>query len=889
MQPVTITLNQRLVSGHAGMTILEIARESGIEIPTLCNDPNLKPVGACRLCLVENEETGALLASCVTEVVSGMAINTNSPRVLEHRKMIVKLLLASHPDACLICDKGNRCSLRQIASELGIGQIELERIPQYARFEELNPFILKDTTKCVLCGKCIRACHEIVVEGVLDYYRRGFLTKPATFNDLPLEQSECTFCGTCLAICPTGALMEKEKPYQGTTRLSIETVCAYCSCGCPITLEVKGNRIVRSLPADGSITNHGALCIRGSYGYDYIHSRDRLTAPLMKANGNFKEVTWDEALAFVASSFEKIRKQHGAESLAVYGSSRCTNEENYLLQRFARTVLGTNNIDHGSSFHNSVIRSGLGGNIGCLSTTNSLEALEQAELILVVGVDPTVVTPQVGYTIKRAVRHNGAKLILIEPRHTGLTFYASQRLSPKPSGTTALINSISQSIIEDKLINPEYVSRQTEDFESFAEMLAGCSPGSVREITGISGDQIRDIARSYAGVSKAAIVFGSAVTGAVDGVETVRSLYNLALLTDNLWCSGCGIYPLQRDNNAQGASEMGALPDYLPGCQPLSDQRVRDKFEHLWQNKIPDSAGIKMLEAFSQGQKIPFKALYIVGENPICSLPIARQVEAAFSKLDFLVVQDLFITETASYADVILPAASFAEKEGSYTNFEGRIGWLKRALTPFGDSLSDWEIFFRLAKVMDSQFPYSTLQQVIDEIEENVPLYEGYHQSEEHLGEKLSYWDERRALAFQSLGGFPRFLVSDQPVIPPKTATEYPYYLIMETVTPFFGSGSRSKRSWRLNSICPAAVLKINEKDAAILSIDSGTAVQVTSSQFSLKATAELSSALPAGTVSLPVSYPEANRLFEPDPKTGEPISLPEACYVRLERVSLGE
>ncbi|MCK4964022.1 MAG: (2Fe-2S)-binding protein, partial [Dehalococcoidia bacterium] len=351
LEAITITLNGVEVSGHPGMTLLELARESGIEIPTLCHDPHLTPIGACRICLVEDERSGALLSSCVTPINAGMVINTKSPKVEERRKTIIKLILASHPDSCLVCDKGNRCELRQIASDLGIGLVDLYKIPQPAIIEEVNPFIERDLSKCILCAKCIRADHELVVEGAIDYMNRGFASKPATLNDMPLEKSECTFCGTCVAICPTGALMENHPTYRGTTTTNVSTTCPFCGCGCSIDLEVKDNQIVRARPGKESAVNRGTLCVKGSYGYDFVHSPERLTSPLVKVNGDFEAVSWEQALDLVASELNRIKEAYGPSSLALLSSSKGTNEENYLLQRLARGVLGTNNIDNGSRLY----------------------------------------------------------------------------------------------------------------------------------------------------------------------------------------------------------------------------------------------------------------------------------------------------------------------------------------------------------------------------------------------------------------------------------------------------------------------------------------------------------------------------------------------------------
>ncbi len=886
MQAVTITLNQKVVSGHAGMTILEIAQDAGLDIPTLCNDPILQPVGACRLCLVENEETGALLASCVTTAAPGMVINTNSSRVVEHRKNIVKLLLASHPDACLICDKGNRCRLQQVATGLGLGFNELEKIPQPAAIEELNPFIVRDAAKCVMCGKCIRACQEVVVEGAIDYYRRGFATRPATFNNTPLEQSECTFCGLCVALCPTGALMEKEKLYLGTTRFSVQSTCSYCGCGCPVTLEIKDNKVVRVIPGGLDSFSRGSLCVRGSYGFDYIHSQDRLTKPLLKENGKFREASWDEALKAAGAGLKRVKEEYGPEGLAVYGSSKCTNEENYLLQEFARTVLGTNNIDNGSSPYNLATRVGLSNATGLLSTTNLLEALEEAELILVAGADPTVNAPRLGYAIKRAVKNRQAKLILIEPRRTKLTLFAHQWLRPRPGSNPVLLNSMIRAIIDESLCRMDYVSRQTEGFPALVEALESYSPESTAKITGLSTQEIREAARVYAGANKSVIVFGSGLTCAANGTESIKALANLALLTENVWGKGCGIYPVQKENNAQGACEMGALPEYLPGYQAVTEPESRHIFERIWKKDIPSSPGIPVAEALNRGKETPLKALYVVGENLDSILNHSSRTIEAVSSLEFMIVQDIFFTAAAEYADVVFPAASFAEKEGSYTNFEGRIGWLRQAFPPAGESLPDWEIILRLAEKMGTPLPYSTLQQVINEIEEFVPLYEGYYRPEEYLEDKWSYWDERRDRAFQIFKGFPRFTVPDEPGSRVSIPEEYPFYLLLEASLAYFGTGTRSGKAWRLKSFYPKEVLKISPEDAEKLSLTGDDQIRVVSPYSQLQTAVEVSDVVPPGTLSLPTSFPGVGELFDTTIERKMNLPLPEACYVKLERVS---
>jgi len=899
LQPVTITIDGREASGSPEMTILELARQSGIDIPTLCSDPHLTSIGACRVCLVENEQTGALLASCVTPIAPGMVINTHSPRVIEHRQTIVKLMLASHPDSCLVCDKGNRCQLRQIASDIGIGLVEFQRIPQMAAIEEVNPFIERDLSKCILCAKCIRACQELVVEGAIDYFRRGFIAKAATLDDLPLEESECTFCGTCVALCPTGALMEKERTYRGTTKTTVQTTCPFCGCGCSICLEVKDNHIVRVTPGKEDLVNKGTLCVRASYGCDFIHSPDRLTKPLVKVNDSFEEVSWEQALELVATRFKQIKDKHGSNSLAVLGSSKCTNEENYLLQRFARCVLGTNNIDNGSRLYNSASRVGLGASIGFSGTTNYLSDLEQSEVILVIGADPSSSAPAVGYAIKRAVKYKGAKLILIDPRQTKLSFFAHLWLQPKVGTDVALINGLAKVIVDEGLLDEEFVARRTDNFEAFFKDLKAYTPNYVEETTDVPSQEILTAARLYAEANRAAIVYGTGITQHMDGTNRVKALANLALLTGNIRRMGGGIYVLQRENNGQGACDMGTLPDFLPGYQSVLDAHVRRKFEERWGVNLPAGAGLTALEIMEQIKEGKIKGIYIVGENPALSFPHSRLITEILASLDFLVVQDMYLTETARLATVVLPAASFAEKDGTFTNFEGRVQRVQKAIEPLGESLPDWEIILRLADKMEFPIPYSSPQQVMGEIADicklsNYSLYEwvGYAESDIeglHQAESdSSSWGVGRIFWGQFLNGFARFC---QVEYVPQTGAkgDYPFTLLTGTTLYHFGTGSRSLRSSRLKRFSSEAFVEVGEFDAKELAFSNGDKVKIISAIGEVTTTVKITDTLPEGVFFMPTSFPEtpANELFgialDPEAKTP---SL-KVCNVKIEKTPL--
>ncbi|MCJ7655309.1 MAG: formate dehydrogenase subunit alpha [Dehalococcoidia bacterium] len=879
MEAITITLNGREVSGQPGMTVLDLARESGVEIPTLCHDPHLDPIGACRICIVEDERSGALMASCVTPIAPGMVINTESPRVQERRKTIIKLMLASHPDSCLVCDKGNRCQLRKVASDIGVGLVEFQRIPQLATIEEVNPFIERDLSKCILCAKCIRACQELVGEGAIDYLGRGFVSKPATLGDLPLEKSECTFCGTCVALCPTGAIMEKDKVYTGTTTTTVHTVCPFCGCGCGVYLEVKDNRLVRVRPDADSSLSRSTLCVKGSYGCDFVHSPDRLSSPMVKVNGNFEAVSWEEALGVVADAFKRIKGTHGSSSLAVFGSSKCTNEENYLLQRFARCVLGTNNIDNGSRLYNAATHVGLWETVGTRGTTNSLDDLERSQVILVIGTDPTSSAPLVEYAIKRAVKRNGAKLLLIDPRQTKLVSWANLWLRPKVGTDVALINGMAKVIIGENMLDKECVAGKTTNLETLAKDLQECTPGYVEKITGIPSDDICHAARLFAKAGRASIVYGDGITQNINGVGSVAALANLALMTGNIGDGGGGIYALQMENNAQGACDMGTLPDFLPGYQSVEDAQARKIFEARWGCQLPVGVGLTALEALSGVEEGKMRGMYIVGENPAVSFPNSNLVRQALESLDFLVVQDMFLTETAKLAKVVLPVASFAEKEGTFTNFDGTVQRIKKALEPFGNSLPDWEVILRLATTMNSSMPYSSPQDVMNEIAGLVPLYQGVNYAKLDV---KSYRLGKGQIASEKMKFSPVKYIPQ-----PSPEDGYPLTLFVGTTLYQFGSGSRSLRASRLRKLLPEAFVELGKSDSRKLKVKDGDRVKVVSPTGEVAALVRISDTLNQGMVFMPAFFPEVqvNELFDIvlDPRMK--ITALKTCRVRLERI----
>ncbi len=725
MDTMTITLNGLVVNGSAGMTILELAQKNGIYIPTLCHDPHLKPVGACRVCLVEDENSGFLLASCVTPIASGMKINTESEKALEARKTVVKLLLAGHPDSCIICDKGNHCQLRKIASELGIGNIEFDRIRRFYPIETTTPFIERDLSKCIMCGKCVRGCQEIEEIGAIDYAHRGFRAKPATALDLPLERSNCEFCGLCVLLCPVGALTDKLSRYKGETKESIRTVCPYCGVGCSMYLNVRGKEVISISPAEEGSVNGISLCVKGRYGYDFINSPERLKTPLIKKNGVFTESTWEESLRFVADRLMSIKKNYGSPALAGLGSYRCTNEDNYLLQKFFRTALENNNIDNPDRLTMVPFLDGLEEAIGVGVTTNSIEEIENTRVILAIGSDITESHPIVGQKIKRAVRVNEAKLIVVNPEDIKLARVADMHLKNKVGTEVALINSLIHIIINEGIYNKEFVNTRTEGFETVKDLIEKYSPEYVEELAGLSAEDIRQAARLYSRAKRAAIIAGQGLIQNGYGKEVAIGLTNLALLTGNIGKEGSGIYYAVPHNNLQGACDMGVMPDNLPGYQRLNDPNVHEKFGREWNIKIPHAPGLNTKEMLHAAQERKIKGMYIVGNNIVLSYPNKNYTREALKSLDFLVVQDIFMNETAKLADVVLPGASFAEKDGTFTNTDRRIQRIRKAIDPLGQAKSDWEVLAELSTMIGYPMKYESPKQIMEEIARLVPLYGG--------------------------------------------------------------------------------------------------------------------------------------------------------------------
>lgn len=852
MDVIAITLNGTLVSGRPGMTILELAQEVGVKIPTLCHDPSLKPVGACRVCLVEEEKSGRLLASCITPIAPGMVINTESATVIENRKIIVKLMLASHPESCILCEKGNRCQLRNLAAELGIGSLNYYPMPHFTGIQEVNPFIRRDLSKCILCSKCIRADQELVVVGALEYLHRGFDAKPATLFDGPLEASECTFCGTCVTMCPTGALFESGKPHLGTVATRTATICSYCGCGCNLFLETQEGRVVSAAPNPASDLNGKTLCVKGHYGFDYVHHPDRLRRPMIRKTGVLTEVDWDEALDFVAASLKNAHSQGGPEALAFLGSSKCTNEENYLFQKIARAIFGTNNIDNGARLYS-------GPSLDILpfgAMTNPLQDLEDSDVILVVGSNPPASHPVAGYRIKRGVHLNDARLIVIDPRKTELVPFATAWVPIRPGTDGLLINGLLRGLIERQAWDKEAVPESTPDLAALRDSLAPFDRRTVEEVTGCPASLFSRILDLLAAAKSPAIVYGHGITHQAAAQKTIRALLNLALLKGALAKRGGGIYPLDKESNGQGAWDMGAMPDRLPGYQALDDAEAVQRFADRWHRPVPRRVGRKVMQMIEGAEGGSIKAMYIMGENPVRTFPDGPRIEKALSALDFLVVQDLFLTETASLAHVVLPACSFAEKDGTFTNIERRVQRLRKAVEPPGQSRPDWEILCELATRLGYPMAYESVESILEEIAALAPSYGGILPA--GVERRGLFWPcaqgaakGTRRLSLEQWGPERATLLPVSMTVPERPGDDE-FILVRGSSLYHLLGGTRSTRSARLSAMKSAGSLQMNPHDAEALNLQDGDSVRVFNTSAEVTSLLEINESLPKGMLSCP-------------------------------------
>lgn len=694
---VKITIDGKEVLTTENTTVLEAAQEAGIYIPKLCFHSKLSRYGACRVCLVRIEGVPKLSAACAVIATEGMVITTSTPEINKIRKTIIELMLLYHPLDCLVCDKGGECELQTLAFKLGVTEDRFKmRLERYEKID-VNRLIKRDMKKCILCGKCVRVCDEIRGRGAIGYTYRGFTTRV----DFPFGRiSNCEACGQCLSVCPVGALAPRFSEYEARPweMKHVQSVCPHCGCGCTVILDVKRNKVVRITSKEGLGVNDGKLCAKGRFGYDFINSKSRLKYPLVKKNGVFVSVMWDEALDIVAKNFKEITEKYGSDKIGGIGSNRVTNEESYLFQKFMRAVLKTNNVDSHLRIEHAASFKALTDSLGCGASTSSISEIVNAKVILLVGTDTTETLPIIGLEIKRAVRRRKAKLVVINSREIDLARFSNIWLRAKPGTELLLLSAMLKVIIDEGLCNKSFIEKQTQDFDRAKARLDGLSLDDVQHVVGIDKQKIQETARLYANAENAIVIYGLEFVLEEKATNNVYALVNLVLACGHIGKGGSGIMPLRQTNNGQGTTDMGVLPDYLPGYEPV---------------KNPGLNAVEMIQSIPEGS---IKGMYIVGCNPAVSHPNSRQVEANLKSLDFLVVEDIFLSETAKLADVVLPAVSFAEKDGTFTSTERRIQKINKAIEPLGDAKPDSEIFMSLARRFGYEMEMDDLEPIYKRI-----------------------------------------------------------------------------------------------------------------------------------------------------------------------------
>ena len=881
-----LTINDTPCVFTPGQTILEVAKDHGIFIPHLCHLPKCAPTGACRVCVVEVWGARTLVASCAAPAAEGMIVHTESERVIRARKTILRLMLDSGNHDCLLCPAAGDCTLQSLAFRYGVGTGTFERTKPRYRPETGNPFIFRDFSKCILCGRCVQACNEVQVNEAIDYGYRGAATKIVAGCDTALAESDCVFCGECLQVCPVGALSAhdaRRKPRLCETR-AVRTTCAYCGVGCQVDLHVQGGRIHHVLGAEDA-HNEGSLCVKGRFALDFAAHPERLTTPLIRRDGELVPAGWNEALDLVAERLLAVRGEHGPDALGFLASARCTNEENYLFQKLAR-CLGTNNVDHCARLCHAPTVTGLMQAFGSGAATNPMADLDNADVILVTGSNTTETHPVFSSRIKRRAR-SGATLLVADPRGIGLTRHAHLWLRPRPGTDIAWINGLMHVILREGLQNRDFIDSRTEGFEALREALAPSTPEHVQALTGIPAADLERAARLYASAKAATILYCMGITQHTCGTDTVQALANLAMLCGHVGRPGAGVNPLRGQNNVQGACDMGALPNVLPGYRRVDDDAARIHAERVWGKGLSGKPGLTATEIMATPQA---RAMYVMGENPMVSDADTGHVRKRLGELDFLVVQDIFLTETARLADVVLPAASAAEKDGTFTNTDRRVQRVRAAVPCPGEALPDWRILNLLGPRLGVPGAYDGPEAVMAEIALAAPIYGGidYRRIE---GEGL-VWPcpdtHHPGTPILHREAFPRGRGRFVPVHPQPPAettdADYPFVLGTGRVLEHYHTGTMTRKSEGLNRIVPECFVEMNPSDAARLGVAPGQRVRVASRRGEITVRAEVTERVAEGHVFIPFHFAEAaaNTLTN---AAHDPLAMiPEfkACAVRV-------
>lgn len=886
---VRFTLDGQEVEAEKGTTIWEVANGRGLKIPHLCHKPapGYRPDGNCRACMVEIEGERTLAASCIREPSEGMVVTTASARAVSARKMVMEMLVADQPSREDAHDRS--AHLWEMAELNGVEtsrfpKLEQDRIPL---LDDSHVAMRVNLDACIQCGLCVRACREVQVNDVIGMSGRGHDAYPTFDLADPMGESTCVACGECVQACPTGALMPAtvlDADQHGDSRdfdKEVKSVCPFCGVGCQVSLKVKDGRI-KFVEGINGPANEGRLCVKGRFGFDYITHEHRLTKPLIRRDdapakglnvdpGNwqthFREASWEEALDFAAGGLRRLKDDHGGRAVAGFGSAKCSNEEAYLFQKLIRQGFGHNNVDHCTRLCHASSVAALMENVGSGAVTATFNEIENADVAIVIGSNPTENHP-VAATYFKQFAKRGGKLIVMDPRGQSLKRFASHMLQFRPGADVSMLNAIMNVIVEEGLYDQQYIEAYTENWEAEKEHLKSFTPEAMSEICGIAPDVLRDVARTFAGAKAGMIFWGMGVSQHIHGTDNSRCLISLALMCGQVGRPGAGLHPLRGQNNVQGASDAGLIPMFLPDYQSVTDDGVRSAFTEVWKSgDFSNEKGLTVTEIMDAVHAGNIKGMYILGENPAMSDPDVEHARDALAALEHLVVQDIFLTETANYADVILPASAFAEKSGTVTNTNRQVQMGRPAVPPPGDAREDWWIEVELAKRLGLPWDYQSPADVFAEMKLNMKSLSNItwdrleaqdavtypSLSPEDPGQPIVFGD-----GFPRAGGRARFTPAS--VIPPAEAPDEDYPMILTTGRQLehWHTGSMTRRASVLDAVEPEANCSLHPKTLRRLGVEAGEMIRLTTRRGSVTIMARADRAVSEDMVFLPFAYVEA-------------------------------